>query len=177
LRQEIGADDLVEFIEQNGGVEQIRLGGTKPLSAKIRAGKVKEEVLGAELGAIKFDARLVKVDADWADKQVVIVATYLPTGEFQANAVIRHDTAVNAALAAYYSKQQAAIRADAKAEREAVLKQEAELKKAANRVSREVARNAPQHIKNEKRAGKVLKKMAQKKSVAATAEFAKTLMV
>ena len=102
--------DLVDFIEQSGGVEQIRLGGTKPLSAKLRAGKVKDEVLSAELGLIKFDARLVGVDADWADKQVVIVATYLPTGEFQANAVIRHDSAVNAALAAYYSKQQAAIR-------------------------------------------------------------------
>jgi hypothetical protein len=38
-------------------------------------------------GQIK-DARFVPADADWADKQVVIVATYLPTGEFQANAVI-----------------------------------------------------------------------------------------
>jgi hypothetical protein len=119
LRQDVVAKDLAVFIEQNGGVEQIRVGGTKPLSAKLRAGKVKQEVLGAELGLIKFDARLVGADADWADKQVVIVATYLPTGEFQANAVVRHDTAVNTALAAFYSQQQQKQRDQAKAERDA----------------------------------------------------------
>ena len=113
LRQDVVAKELAVFIEQNGGVEQIRLGGTRPLSAKLRAGKVKDEVLSAELGMIKFDARLVGTDADWADKQVVIVATYLPTGEFQANAVIRHDSAVNAALATFYSQQQAALRVEA----------------------------------------------------------------
>jgi hypothetical protein len=136
LRQEVAAKDLCTFIEQNGGVEQIRLGGTKPLSAKVRAGKVKDEVVGAELGTIKFDARFVPADADWADKQVVIVATYLPTGDFQANAVIRHDSAVNAALAAYYSQQQAAARAEAKAEREAEEKRAAELKKAEESVNK-----------------------------------------
>ena len=55
LRQEIEPDDLVTFIEENGGVEQIRLGGTKPLSAKKRAEKVKEEVTTSELGLIKID--------------------------------------------------------------------------------------------------------------------------
>jgi hypothetical protein len=34
LRQEVGADDLIAFLQDNGGVEQIRMGGTKPLSAK-----------------------------------------------------------------------------------------------------------------------------------------------
>lgn len=119
LRQEVAAKDLITFLEENGGVEQIRLGGTKPLSATMRAGKVKDEVTSKDLGLFKFDARLLAADADWADKQVVIVATYLPSGEFQANAVIRHDTAVNAALAAYYSQQQAKVRDDAKTLREA----------------------------------------------------------
>ena len=132
LRQEIAAADLVAFIEENGGVEQIRLGGSKPLSAKVRAEKIKQEVLSAELGTIKFDARFVSADADWADKQVVIVATYLPTGEFQANAVIKHDSAVNAALAAIYSQQQAkrreAEKADREAEKEAQAQAAAELK-------------------------------------------------
>jgi hypothetical protein len=39
LRQKVAAADLVAFIEQNGGVEQIRLGGTKPLTVAIRAAK------------------------------------------------------------------------------------------------------------------------------------------
>lgn len=119
LRQQIEADDLVEFLEDNGGVEQIRLGGTKPLSATKRAERVKEEVVERELGKIKFDATVISADADWTDKQVVIVATYLPTGEFEANAVIRHDGAVNSALSAYYSLKQAKLRADAKADKDA----------------------------------------------------------
>ena len=119
LRQQVEADDLVEFLEDNGGVEQIRLGGTKPLSATKRAERVKEEVVERELGKIKFDAQAISADADWTDKQVVIVATYLPTGEFEANAVIRHDGAVNSALSAYYSLKQAKVRADAKADKDA----------------------------------------------------------
>ena len=99
LRQEIAVDDLVTFIEENGGVEQIRLGGTKPLSATKRAEKVKHEVKSAEIGLIKLDPKLHGGNSEWNDQQVVIVATYLPTGEFQVNAVVKHDSAVNAALA------------------------------------------------------------------------------
>lgn len=119
LRQNVAAADLAEFLEVNGGVEQIRMGGTKPLSASRRADMVKDEVVNADLGLIKIDPCYGVGNADWTDKQVVIVATYLPTGQFQANAVIRHDAAVNAALAAYYSQQRALVIAAQKAEREA----------------------------------------------------------
>lgn len=119
LRQEVAAADLIEFLEDNGGVEQIRLGGTKPLSQTKRAERVKDEVVERELGKIKFDASTIAVDADWTDKQVVIIATYLPTGEFAANAVIRHDGAVNSALSAFYSLKQAKVRSDAKADKDA----------------------------------------------------------
>jgi hypothetical protein len=162
LNQKVAPADLVAFIEQNGGVEQIRLGGTKPLSAKVRAGKIKDEVVGAELGMIKFDARFVRADADWADKQVVIVATYLPTGEFQANAVIRHDSAVNAALAALYSQQQAAARADAKAERDAEAQRVADLKKSAAKVNTAAAKNTPKLTKAQKQAKQQAKVSAEK---------------
>ena len=175
LRQDVAAKDLAVFIEQNGGVEQIRLGGTKPLSAKLRAGKVKDQVLSAELGLIKFDARLVGVDADWADKQVVIVATYLPTGQFQANAVIRHDSAVNAALAAYYSKQQAAIREAEKVERDAEQQRLADLKKSASKVKAAVAKKAPKSSKEEKQKAKVASEQLQAKRDAANKAHANSL--
>jgi len=175
LRQDVVAKDLAVFIEQNGGVEQIRLGGTKPLSAKLRAGKVKQEVLGAELGLIKFDARLVGADADWADKQVVIVATYLPTGEFQANAVIRHDSAVNAALAAYYSNQQAAVRAVEKAERDAEQQRLSDLKKSATKAKSSVAKKASQPSKDEKQKVKVVAEQAKAKRDAANKAHAESL--
>ena len=138
LRQQIAAADLVAFIEENGGVEQIRMGGTKPLSVTKRAAKAADEVLGTDLGLLKFDSNLFAADADWADKQVVIVATYLPTGEFQANAVIRHDSAVTSALAAFYSQQQAKLREVAKAEREA----EEAAAKTAKAAEKELAKQA-----------------------------------
>lgn len=167
LRQQIAAEDLVAFIEQNGGVEQIRMGGTKPLSVTKRAEKAASEVLGTELGMLKFDPKLMPANADWTDQQVVIVATYLPTGEFQANAVIKHDSAVNAALAAYYSQQQAKVRVTAKAERDAEELRVADLKKSAAMVRAASAKVAPKPSKEAKQKAKAAKEAAQKDQLAA----------
>ena len=145
LRQEVGADDLVAFLQDNGGVEQIRMGGTKPLSATKRAGLVKAEVSEAVISTVKFDAAAVKANADWVDKQVVFVATYLPTGEFEVNAVIRHDGAVNTALAAYYTLAQAKKREELnalkKSESDALAAQKAEAK-AEDKVAKQIAKTA-----------------------------------
>jgi hypothetical protein len=143
LRQKVAAADLVAFIEQNGGVEQIRLGGTKPLTVAIRAAKAKSEVLSLDLGMLKFDPALFAADADWVDTQVVIVATYLPTGEFQANAVVKHSGAVNTALAAYYSQQQSKQREAEKTQREADQAEFAEAK-AAERDVQKIIKTANQ---------------------------------
>lgn len=162
LRQEVGASDLIAFLEQNGGVEQIRMGGTKPLSATKRAELVKAEVSEAVISTVKFDAEAVKANADWVDKQVVFVATYLPTGEFEVNAVVRHDGAVNTALAAYYTMAQAKKREEAntlkKAEADAIAAQKSEAKAAA---------------KSEDKTAKQIAKTA--KEVAETAEQAKAI--
>jgi len=132
LRQEVGADDLIAFLQDNGGVEQIRMGGTKPLSATKRAQLVKAEVSEAVISRIKLDAVSVKANVDWVDKQVVFVATYLPTGEFEVNAVVRHDGAVNTALAAYYTIAQARKREELnalkKAEADAIAAQKSNAK-------------------------------------------------
>jgi hypothetical protein len=125
------------------------------------------EVLSTELGKLKFDPKLMPADADWTDQQVVIVATYLPTGEFQANAVIRHDSAVNAALAAYYSQQQAKVREAAKAERDAEELRVADLKKSAAMVRAAVAKVAPKPSKEAKQKAKAAKETAQKDQLAA----------
>ena len=136
LRQAVAAVDLVAFIEQNGGVEQIRLGGTKPLSVANLAAKAAGEVLSLDLGMLKFDPALFAADADWVDKQVVIVATYLPTGQFQANAVVKHSGAVNSALAAYYSQQQSKQRDADKVQRDAEQAELAEAKAAERDVQK-----------------------------------------
>lgn len=145
LRQEVDADDLVTFLQDNGGVEQIRMGGTKPLSATKRAELVKAEVSEAVISTVKFDATAVKANADWVDKQVVFVATYLPTGEFEVNAVVRHDGAVNTALAAYYTLAQAKKREELnalkKAEEEAAKVQKSDAK-AEDKMAKQIAKTA-----------------------------------
>ena len=145
LRQEVSASDLIVFLQENGGVEQIRMGGTKPLSATKRAELVKAEVSEAVISTVKFDAAAVKANADWVDKQVVFVATYLPTGEFEVNAVVRHDGAVNTALAAYYTLAQAKKREELnalkKAEEEAAKVQKSEAK-AEDKMAKQIAKTA-----------------------------------
>ena len=161
LRQEVGVKDLIVFLEQNGGVEQIRMGGTKPLSATKRAELVKAEVSEAVISTVKFDAVAVKANADWVDKQVVFVATYLPTGEFEVNAVVRHDGAVNTALAAYYTIAQANKREELnklkKAEAEAIAAQKSEAK-------------AEAEDKTAKQVAKTTKEVAEKAQVAQVTE-------
>jgi hypothetical protein len=159
LRQEVGAKDLIAFLEQNGGVEQIRMGGTKPLSATKRAELVKAEVSEAVISTVKFDAEAVKANADWVDKQVVFVATYLPTGEFEVNAVVRHDGAVNTALAAYYTMAQAKKREEAnalkKAEADAIAAQNSEAKEAAkseDKTAKQIAKTAKEVAETEEQA-------------------------
>ena len=159
LRQEVDAEDLVEFLEQNGGVEQIRMGGTKPLSAKTRAELGKAAVGETVISKVKFDARFVQANPDWVDKQVVFVATYLPTGEFEVNAVVKHDGAVKTALAAYYTLGRAKEREDlhalkkAQAEAEATEKVEAKAKeaqaKSAQKAGKQKAKAAKETVEKQ----------------------------
>ncbi|MDF9789218.1 hypothetical protein [Polynucleobacter sphagniphilus] len=152
LRQEVGATDLIVFLEQNGGVEQVRMGGTKPLSLTKRAELVKAEVCEAVISTVKFDALAVKANADWNDKQVVLVATYLPTGEFEINAVVKHEGAVKTALAAYYTLAKAKEREEAaalkKAAAEAEAKEKAEVK-TEDKTAKQIAKTAEEITANE----------------------------
>lgn len=151
LRQEVQVADLVDFIEVNGGVEQIRLGFAKPLSAARRADVVREQVVSNELARIKMDAKMLGADTDWVDKQIILVATYLPTGELVINSVVKNDSAVTSALAAVYSNQRAAVR---QAERDAK-----EAAAADKRLAREAVVAANKHkaaLKGEAKAAVVL---------------------
>ena len=131
LQDKVEASDLIAFLENEGGVEQLRMGGKKPLSAKTRAASVKAEVTSSTLGAMQFDASVLQVEPDWVDKQVVFVATCLPNGQFAVNTVVRHDGAVNTALAAHYSLAQAKIRQAESTVKQAAAEAEAEAKRKA----------------------------------------------
>jgi ribosome-associated translation inhibitor RaiA len=122
-----------------------------------------------------MDPLAIGSDADWVDKQVVIIATYLPTGELQANAVVKHDGAVNAALAAYHSNQQAKLRADAKAERDSLKAQLAEIK-AAESAEKVFAAAALKAEKFDRQIAKVKAKKEEAERMARNLAQANTLL-
>lgn len=129
LQDKVEAGNLIAFLENEGGVEQLRMGGKKPLSAKTRAESIKDEVTSSALGSMLFDPSVLQVEADWVDKQVVFVATCLPNGQFVVNTVVRHDGAVNTALAAHYSLGLAKVRQAESALKKAQDDAEAEVKR------------------------------------------------
>jgi len=173
LRQEVEVDDLVDFIQDNGGVEQIRMGGTKPMSTKKRA-ELGTEVLGEQvLSKVKLDPLKVPANVDWNDQRVVFVATYRPTGDFEINAVIKHEGAVNTALAAHFSltKAQKAEAEKKKKEIEAIAAKQA-ASNAARTSAIEASKHQAQLSQQEKQIAKVAKEKVEREKIeAATKAF------
>ena len=103
------------------------------------------------------------------DKQVVFVATYLPTGEFEVNAVVRHDGAVNTALAAYYTLAQAIKREELNALKKAQAEAEATEKAEAKAEAKPEVKAEKKVVKKVKKAKKVAKKAEVKAEAKADA--------
>ena len=59
--------------------------------------------------SIKPDGKTMAFGTDDMDKTVLLVATYRPNGELEVSAVVKHDTAVRAALAAHFTVNKEAV--------------------------------------------------------------------
>jgi len=102
LAQGLAADQVANFIESNGGVQEIRLSQAK--------GEVKvpmSELVRNSLNSLPVLARLrdseltVHIKADDHGKTVALLAEVQSTGEFVVRAIIRNLWHVNQALAAH----------------------------------------------------------------------------
>ena len=108
--KQVKSVEIAEYIKSNGGVEEIRLAKNgNALSPKQKAEAAKATVTSAVLAEVSSEAIAKKVDAACIGQQVVFVATQQANGKFAINAVTTSATAVNAALAAYYSKNKVDI--------------------------------------------------------------------
>jgi len=108
--KQITSANIADFIRTNGGVEEIRLAKNgNALSAKQKAEVAKTTVASAVLAEVNSEALAKQVDAACIGQQVVFVATQQANGNFAINAVTNSTTAVNAALAAYYSAHKDSI--------------------------------------------------------------------
>jgi len=110
LFHKVKSTELADFIRNNGGVEEIRLAKNgNVLSAKQKAEVAKSAVVTTTLAEFTSEAIAQQLDAANIGEQIVFVATQQADGKFVVNAVSNSTTAVNAALAAYYSANKANI--------------------------------------------------------------------
>lgn len=105
-------EEFSERIAAQGGVQAISLGKANgAMTAKQKAEMAKEQVLSQVLAKVSSDALAKLTRTDGIGSKAVAVMTQEADGSFIIRAVVHSDTAVNAALAAYFSTHKDEIKA------------------------------------------------------------------
>jgi hypothetical protein len=109
--------DVVQFIIDNGGVEEIRLAkSTTALSPAEKIERASASVSATVLFKFKSNDVSMSLDTSNIGKQIVLIATQGANGEVCINAVINNETAVKTALIACYGASKKSNTAAAKIE-------------------------------------------------------------
>ena len=110
IKQKVLATQLAEWIEQNGGIQEIRLSQSatfiKP-TAKVEIAKQQFDTL-PELASVKSEALTLLADGDFMGECCVLIAEQNGEGAFVVRGFTRAGGAVNAAFAALYAEQKKA---------------------------------------------------------------------
>lgn len=112
LANKLPSADVPAFIRDNGGVEEIRLAKSPTaMTPKQKAQVAASTVVVNDLGVFSSPALGAMLDAGKIGTNTVLIGTWQADGSVVMRAVVESDTALNAALAAHYSKNQADIAA------------------------------------------------------------------
>jgi hypothetical protein len=107
IKKRVQATQLAEWIEQNGGIQEIRLSQSatfvKP-AVKVEQAKQSFDTL-PELATVKSEALSLLADGDFMGECCVLVAEQAANGSFVVRGFTRAGGAVNAAFAALYAEQ------------------------------------------------------------------------
>ncbi|MEQ1488170.1 MAG: hypothetical protein ABL920_06730 [Methylotenera sp.] len=116
IKQNVMLKDLPSWIEENGGVEQIRLSkAPNAKTPKQKAEAAKSVMNQSEVLCVAKSKALSKVaEAEFAEEDCVLLATQQADGSFTIRAVIRSKGAVNAALISYLTQTKAVVSNDTK---------------------------------------------------------------
>jgi hypothetical protein len=110
IKQRVQATQLAEWIEQNGGIQEIRLCQSatfvKP-AAKVEQARQTFDTL-PELATVKSEALTLLADGDFMGECCVLIAEQTREGAFLVRGFTRAGGAVNAAFAALYAEQKKA---------------------------------------------------------------------
>lgn len=106
IKEKVGATNLAQWIEEKGGLQEIRLGQSATyVSPKNKAASAREKFDSLpELATVKTEALSLLADASFAGNCCVLVAEQTDKGSFVVRAMTRADGAVNAAFAALYGE-------------------------------------------------------------------------
>lgn len=109
--QGIPADDLANWIEREGGIQEIRLGRSKTyVSAETKITTAEKSLKkSTALAVAKSDALSKLADADCMGETCLLIAEQQADGGFAIKAVVRAKSAVNAAWSAVYSQSQKVV--------------------------------------------------------------------
>ena len=115
-KQNVMLKDLPQWIEDNDGVEQIRLGkAPNAKTPKQKAAAAKKVMAKAEvMGVAKGRALSKNAGVNFVGTDCVLLATQQADGSFAVRAVVRTVGAVNAALVAYLSQTKGVVLNDSK---------------------------------------------------------------
>lgn len=103
LANGLKAKDVVAFIKDCGGVQEIKLARGNALTTKAKAAAVQTLLAKKTLAEVTSVKIAEMLDASKVGQQVVFVATQKANGKFVINAVTNGTGAVNTALAACYT--------------------------------------------------------------------------
>lgn len=110
IKQKVLATQLAEWIEKEGGIQEIRLSQSatfvKP-AAKVEKAKESFDTL-PELATVKSEALSQLADGDFMGECCVLIAEQAANGSFVVRGFTRAGGAVNAAFAALYAEQKKA---------------------------------------------------------------------
>jgi hypothetical protein len=102
--------DLAQWIEDNGGIQEIRLGRSATFVSPARKAEMGQQQFDAlpTLASVKSEQLSLLTDADFIGADCVLLAEQQEDGSFAIRALLRQGGVVNAAYAAVYAQQKAA---------------------------------------------------------------------
>jgi hypothetical protein len=96
--------DLSAWLIQQGGIEEVRTAKANcGMTSQQRVATAKAAVQTESLMVFKPNSKNMLFDADDADRMMVLVVTYRPSGDLEVNTVVKGSAALTAALAAHYA--------------------------------------------------------------------------
>ena len=110
IKQKIMATQLAEWIETNGGIQEIRLSQSETfIKPSVKVAKARERFDDLpELVSVKSEALSLLADGETLGEYCVLVAEQTADGSFVVRGLTRAGGAVNAAFAAMYAEQKKA---------------------------------------------------------------------